>query len=692
MLASFLESKEEFQEEVREFFKHNPPTSNHLGAARKLKNLLRKKAKKNDATEEDKARANQALRQYNYLLNLERSKAEARKAKQEEKAYKKNFYKTAKDITNGTFGMDKVTPAFDKEKANDFYKNRYSEPVIIDPAKLVWFPKVEPPQTSYNMLPYRPKDIKEALLKKNKTSAPGNDDILYGFLLHMNSTHRVLSTLFTKIRDSGIAPDIWGSSKIILLHKGGSSEDPSMFRMISLTLNIGKLYHTLEAKRHMDFMISNGYIDPASQKAFIEGVNGCVEHIEVVQEVIQHARLNKKTVHITWFDLADAFGSVSHDLIPIVLAHYNTPQIIIDYIMDLYSKLEGKVVTPDWETELFEFNKGVFQGDPYSCVIFLVVFNPIIQYIKEHSDKTGYEIKTNNNNNNNNNSMFVNTTPFADDFNLISRNKTQHQKLISDIQKKIKSMGLVIKPTKCSSLSIQSGKSSDIVFHLTEENEKVEIGLVKKEPQKFLGSIVTALNKPSEMFQFLFDKLEKKLENIDKCSLRGEHKLKIYSNYALISMRYHFSVHDIHKTHLEKLDLVAKKYLKKWLKIPSHGASDIAIFHPYLLSVKTPSQLYMEGHAGNYTLMRIKGDQTVNHALDSRLERESSWTQKSSTIVQCHQILEKNIENDCIFIPSPLNCPNVDHARRHAIPRAKMAIKKSIEEETLDVWNKKVQQ
>ena len=128
------------------------------------------------------------------------------------------------------------------------------------------------------------------------------------------------------------------------------------------------------------------------------------------------------------------------------------------------------------------------------------------------------------------------------------------------------------------------------------------------------------------------------------------------------------------------------------LKIPSHGASDIAIFHPYLLSVKTPSQLYMEGHAGNYTLMRIKGDQTVNHALDSRLERESSWTQKSSTIVQCHQILEKNIENDCIFIPSPLNCPNVDHARRHAIPRAKMAIKKSIEEETLDVWNKKVQQ
>ena len=52
-------------------------------------------------------------------------------------------------------------------------------------------------------------------------------------------------------------------------------------------------------------------MDPTAQKAFIEGINGCVEHIEVVQEEIQHARLSKKTVHITWFDLTDEFGSES---------------------------------------------------------------------------------------------------------------------------------------------------------------------------------------------------------------------------------------------------------------------------------------------------------------------------------------------------------------------------------------------
>ena len=192
--------------------------------------------------------------------------------------------------------------------------------------------------------------------------------------------------------------------------------------------------------------------------------------------------------------------------------------------------------------------------------------------IVEQKEKSGYEIKTQNNN-----TQFINTTPFADDFNIISRNKTQHQKLISDIENKISSMGLIIKPSKCASLSIQSGKSTEVSFNLTGNGNHHQIELIKDKPQKFLGSFVTALNKPKDMYEFLCEKLNKKLQNIDNCSLRGEHKMKIYSRYALISMRYHLSVHDIHKTHLDNLDDIARKYLKKWLNIPSHGASDISI-------------------------------------------------------------------------------------------------------------------
>ena len=148
-------------------------------------------------------------------------------------------------------------------------------------------------------------------------------------------------------------------------------------------------------------------------------------------------------------------------------------------------------------------------------------------------------------------------------------------------------------------------------------------------------------------------------------------------------MRYHPSVHDIHKTHIDKLDALARKYLNKWLNIPSHGATDISIYHPYLLNVKTPSQLYMEGHAGNYALMRIKGDATVQLTLDSRLAREALWTTKSSTIVACDEALTDNIANDKCFIPTQDNTLDIENSRRIEIPKSKKAMKETIQEQTL---------
>ena len=69
--------------------------------------------------------------------------------------------------------------------------------------------------------------------------------------------------------------------------------------MISLTLNIGKLFHTLESHRTLQFMLENKYLDPTAQKAYVDGIDGCVEHVMVVQETLQHTKLNKKTVHLT---------------------------------------------------------------------------------------------------------------------------------------------------------------------------------------------------------------------------------------------------------------------------------------------------------------------------------------------------------------------------------------------------------
>ena len=94
----------------------------------------------------------------------------------------------------------------------------------------------------------------------------------------------------------------------------------------------------------------------------------------------------------------------------------------------------------------------------------------------------------------------------------------------------------------------------------------------------------------SAMFASLTIKLETKLENIHKSTLRGEYKLKIYSQHAFPSMRYFVNVHHITKTHMDKLDNIVRKYFKLWLRIPKHGVTDASIYHSYMLNIKTPSQ------------------------------------------------------------------------------------------------------
>ena len=365
------------------------------------------------------------------------------------------------------------------------------------------------PSKPYNLEPYSAEDVAEALKSKNQNSSPGDDQILYGYLTKLPKIHNLLATIFTRIRDTGVAPEAWGLSNIILIPKGErekvNTENPADFRMIALTTNVAKLYHTMESSRTISFMTMNNYLDTTAQKAYIQGINGCVEHVKVIQEVIQHAKANNKTAHITWFDLIDAFGSLSHMLTPYVLLYYHLPIRIINYIKNIYSKLKGRIKTKDWETETFQFLKGVFQGDPFSGTIFLIVFNPLIEYIKSYKETQGYKIKE----------TRVITTPFADDFNLISNNKSLHQKLIHDVVNKAETMGLNFKPKKCRSLSICGGSPKDVSFVLTEEKEgklPIHIETVHMNPHKFLGATVTYNNTPKEYFtqfkQILSDKLE----------------------------------------------------------------------------------------------------------------------------------------------------------------------------------------
>ena len=78
--------------------------------------------------------------------------------------------------------------------------------------------------------------------------------------------------------------------------------------------------------------------------------------------------------------------------------------------------VEGQHCNKEWISEVFKFLKGIYQGAPYSSSIFLVVFQSLIDMIMNFKETHGYKLG----------STKVISTPFADDFNLITNHVKKH--------------------------------------------------------------------------------------------------------------------------------------------------------------------------------------------------------------------------------------------------------------------------
>ena len=248
-----------------------------------------------------------------------------------------------------------------------------------------------------------------------------------------------------------------------------------------------------------------------------------------------------------------------------------------------------------------------------------MVFNPILQSLKLDQDRYGYLLED---------KKFI-TLPYADDFCLITTNKRSHQNIINTINNHTISMGMKLKPSKCRSFSISSGKPTDVIFFIGD----AKVPSIKDEDQKFLGKLLFFSGKSEETYNHIREIFKEAMENIDNCSVRNEYKLWIYTNYLLPSKRFLLTVHNLTDTQLNKLDVFSDKYIKKWAGLPL-CATNAVIHLTAGMNIKAISELYMEAHCISHARTRLEGDSDVNFVLDCTVSRESRYTHKKCTTAE----------------------------------------------------------
>ena len=218
-----------------------------------------------------------------------------------------------------------------------------------------------------------------------------------------------------------------------------------------------------------------------------------------------------------WLDIANAYGSVHHSLIQFSLQHYYAPPQFLSILQALYSGLEATVITESWETPLVSLQKGVYQGDPLSVVIFNTVMNTLVDTISTRVD-LGYQFSGS--------LRRVNILQYADDTCLVANSPASCQYLSSKVGDWLDWTGMTAKVPKCQCISLggSTGKLKDPHLHLSGASIPFT-----KDPVRFLGLNVQVTSRHVSPRSSIVTRLQDMLTAVDRAPLTRRQKLCLYS-------------------------------------------------------------------------------------------------------------------------------------------------------------------
>jgi hypothetical protein len=98
-----------------------------------------------------------------------------------------------------------------------------------------------------------------------------------------------------------------------------------------------------------------------TQKGFVQGQGGCMEHAVLTREMISHAKIHKKNLYMLQIDFSNAFGSVPHDLILSNLTAMGIQTTVTELVRNIYTDNSSKISLIGGDTPFIPWASGTVQ-------------------------------------------------------------------------------------------------------------------------------------------------------------------------------------------------------------------------------------------------------------------------------------------------------------------------------------------
>ena len=123
-----------------------------------------------------------------------------------------------------------------------------------------------------------------------------------------------------------------------------------------------EIFFGVLAHRMTTFLTRNYYINTSVLKAGIPSFPGCLEHSKMIWISILSAKRDKTELHLIWLGFANAYGSVPHHLIRMVLDFFNFPSKVGEIIMINFNSAFMKFTVKDYTTKWQALEIGIMIG------------------------------------------------------------------------------------------------------------------------------------------------------------------------------------------------------------------------------------------------------------------------------------------------------------------------------------------
>ncbi|KAE8284702.1 hypothetical protein D5F01_LYC16135 [Larimichthys crocea] len=346
-------------------------------------------------------------------------------------------------------------------------------------------------------------------------------------------------------------PKAWRRAGGILIPKEKDATNISQFHPIALLNVEGKIFLGVIAQRMAEYLHRNEYVDTSVQKAGISGFSGCLEHASMIWHQIQMAKLEKRNLHAIFLDLANAFGSVPHELLWTALKFFNVPDTITTLVMDYFQDLQFCFTMPEFTTSWQHLEVGIMAGCTVSSLPFTMAMEVIIRASKWviGGQRLGSCWR------------LPPLRAYMDDITILTTTVPCTRSLLRKVGRTSVGTRMKIKPSKSRSISVVKGVLDDLQFFIRDD----PIPTISEQPVKSLRRRYDASLKDKDQVRQLCKDINAGLLAIDNTQLPGKLKSRCFQFGLLPRVWWPLAVYEVPISTVERLERRVSTHVKKWL-------------------------------------------------------------------------------------------------------------------------------